>query len=1174
MVPDITDNNSVSGEEPLPTLSPLPQNGESSNDSEQQAGFGKDAVSLSSMTSTSSVPGDDKGGQILTERRREIEDLLSRSYGAEGDIWYIISHAFLKAFLYSQVDSWSQLANELGPLDNNLIVDALGNLYPEQNEPVPTYNVPPQVYEKLSEWFEVKGDPVVRTLVKNPETGSIEVERYPTLFALHQLVKTTPQRHGRYQNHSYSHHTSSFFLSRRKTIGELLESVRSHCKLEKKFRVWVIAPLNDVGESIPPSITVPYFVRSIPRKSLILPGLLEATLASQGLANQKFHLLVEVAEKPARNSRLSFPLDTYLLSIKLEAQRLDTVTGKTTNGGSGGTVGFSNLGNTCYMNSALQCLLHVPEINNYFFLDIHNKELNTTNALGFKGEVAMAFASLLHKAFDPTSLVSSISPRDFKYTIGHYSSMFLGYQQQDSQEFLSWLLDALHEDLNRILNKPYSEKPELSDEDIGNQRAIMELAEKCWAQHKQRNDSVIVDLFTGLYQSTLVCPDCGKTSITFDPFSDLTLPLPIEKKWFHTITVVDMSDKLSLNKIKTLEISLPKSSTFDSLLLYLSEFFHLPRHYFFVFELYNDAIIKNFQEEYQLLKFFPINELMAEDDDHYVYIIPHDPARDIIVPVFNTLEDSDPSYKMVHAFGIPLFLVLDENERLNYGVVQSKLEELTRFLEVDTSESSPEDDKMDEDSVKEARPFYSVKYIDEVKMRHTFRMRLRPDTDSSLQAPVTRLNFNRLPDLLERASADEQKLYNKSQSDSPSEKEAESPIEDEKDDAEIEKTIEEGPPSDYVLVDNPKSPASKSPVKLLDDETDGDGFGNIGLLFDSTTTLPTPCEASESETGSLGDAANSSQASPSEEMLVNKHMVLVCQWRSTAYAQVFDKDEAKAWKNKLAIRNEAVEASRLKAEKQRRTTVLLVDCLQSFSTPEVLGEFDLWYCPRCKDHKRATKTIQIWSTGDILTIHLKRFQSARSFSDKIDLTVDFPIEGLDMSNFVAGGDESLVYDLIAVDNHYGGLGGGHYTASVKNFRDGKWYYFNDSHVSPIEDPTQCITGAAYLLFYRKRSSVPLGGPKLESLFGEGSQEYNRTFTQLEHTVLDLQQQVEKYDEEEAHTGKEDEGAPISNKKSRSPAAENDPYFKGDDDTLFNRRKQRLISKEPELEREDSELESV
>lgn len=122
-----------------------------------------------------------------------------------------------------------------------------------------------------------------------------------------------------------------------------------------------------------------------------------------------------------------------------------------------------------------------------------------------------------------------MSPRDFKYTIGRYSSMFSGYLQQDSQELLSWLLDALHEDLNRIQKKPYCEKPELKDDEVDDKEAIARLSETCWNQHKQRNDSVITDLFTGLYESILVCPDCGKTSITFDPFNDLTLPLPINK---------------------------------------------------------------------------------------------------------------------------------------------------------------------------------------------------------------------------------------------------------------------------------------------------------------------------------------------------------------------------------------------------------------------------------------------------------------------------------------------------------------------------------------------------------------------------------------------------------------------------------------------------------------------
>jgi ubiquitin carboxyl-terminal hydrolase 4/11/15 len=58
--------------------------------------------------------------------------------------------------------------------------------------------------------------------------------------------------------------------------------------------------------------------------------------------------------------------------------------------------------------------------------------------------------------------------------------------------------------------------------------------------------------------------------------------------------------------------------------------------------------------------------------------------------------------------------------------------------------------------------------------------------------------------------------------------------------------------------------------------------------------------------------------------------------------------------------------------------------------------------------------------------------------------VDFPTEGLDLTSRVAMKEEgkSLIYDLIAVDNHYGGLGGGHYTAMARNFIDGEWYDYN------------------------------------------------------------------------------------------------------------------------------------
>lgn len=64
---------------------------------------------------------------------------------------------------------------------------------------------------------------------------------------------------------------------------------------------------------------------------------------------------------------------------------------------------------------------------------------------------------------------------------------------------------------------------------------------------------------------------------------------------------------------------------------------------------------------------------------------------------------------------------------------------------------------------------------------------------------------------------------------------------------------------------------------------------------------------------------------------------------------------------------------------------------------------------------------------------------------------------------------SPIYDLFAVSNHYGSLNGGHYTAYAQNI-DGKWYDFNDSSVSS-SSPSDLISGASYLLFYRRREDV-------------------------------------------------------------------------------------------------------
>lgn len=161
-------------------------------------------------------------------------------------------------------------------------------------------------------------------------------------------------------------------------------------------------------------------------------------------------------------------------------------------------------------------------------------------------------------------------------------------------------------------------------------------------------------------------------------------------------------------------------------------------------------------------------------------------------------------------------------------------------------------------------------------------------------------------------------------------------------------------------------------------------------------------------------------------------------------------------------------AGREAAAAKRTRGISLQDCLDEFTKEEKLGEDDLWYCPQCKKHQQATKRFDLWKVPDILVVHLKRFSNSRTFRDKIDVLVDFPTEGLDISGMVgerqvaqrlkeAGvdaeqlglddTDEPLVYDLYAVDEHMGGLGGGHYRAYTYNHITDKWYHFDDSYVS-------------------------------------------------------------------------------------------------------------------------------
>ena len=90
------------------------------------------------------------------------------------------------------------------------------------------------------------------------------------------------------------------------------------------------------------------------------------------------------------------------------------------------------------------------------------------------------------------------------------------------------------------------------------------------------------------------------------------------------------------------------------------------------------------------------------------------------------------------------------------------------------------------------------------------------------------------------------------------------------------------------------------------------------------------------------------------------------------------------------------------------------------------------YCPSCKKHQQACKKLDLWRLPEVLVIHLKRFSFSRFLKNKLEVFVDFPIHDLDLSDYIAYKTKQTThrYSLYAISNHYGNMGGGHYTAYV------------------------------------------------------------------------------------------------------------------------------------------------
>jgi ubiquitin carboxyl-terminal hydrolase 8 len=187
------------------------------------------------------------------------------------------------------------------------------------------------------------------------------------------------------------------------------------------------------------------------------------------------------------------------------------------------TTGLKNLGNTCYMNATMQCLSATVPFARFFTDGRWKNAVNMLNPLGTKGSLAGAFAQILYEMSH--SELPHLNPSGFRKSICHHAPQFSGSDQHDSQEFLTFLLDGLHEDLNRVLTKPKNEASPEREAEL--EKLPQQIAsEQEWDIYRMRNNSLIVDYFQGQFRNRMECMTCHHTSTTYNSFMYLSLPIP------------------------------------------------------------------------------------------------------------------------------------------------------------------------------------------------------------------------------------------------------------------------------------------------------------------------------------------------------------------------------------------------------------------------------------------------------------------------------------------------------------------------------------------------------------------------------------------------------------------------------------------------------------------------
>ena len=762
-----------------------------------------------------------------------------------------------------------------------------------------------------------------------------------------------------------------------------------------------------------------------------------------------------------------------------------------------GQIGGRNLGNTCFMNSSIACLSNCTELTYYFLKGDYLKDINEENNLGMRGELAKEWGNLMKQYWVENTRVGD--PSDFKYTIGRKAERFRGYGQQDSNEFMSVFLDYLNEDLNKATKKEYVELNEKMEDETDE-----DCSKRFWEVNLKRNDSIVTDLFCGQFKSTITCPKCQWINITFDPFDTINLPL--------------------LTQIRRNEYKYGYNENLEQF-----KFFYIPsdvlRHpYCLIIKNINNGeeigkVIDRIAKEKNFIYYNKIEDLFLVDmlrkekygyaekshivkqfiyDDEYLFSYDYNQKKDEIALVVyffkndteksnksqyprmvfckksDTLEDVRKKiYFYLRKYILSPFLkeneekdevtleiekyMEDNNNELPYEKLYEKVE--NEYNKVFKKYDSDESDKEDVDNNNKER---ENKSDDEEEKEKEDKNKNEEENEKEEEE-----NKNS-----ENEIKDQQQSKLKNEEETNNNKEIQNEILNEKKEKETEVNKEEKKLSEddelKKYIDKFKSDIPFE-IFIRRERDENNFYGKIPFIdskhFSNYSRKLKKFLEIENFNAPLGDIQTD----------LSDYEIIVQFNEESKYINkdTFDLDYFKQIELEYTIKEKEGKKEEEENKKEDEEEIddgkmTLIKCLKKFCKEEQLQEGDEWYCPKCKEHVLAKKKMDLFYLPKILIICFKRFVKDSYRWEKNEDEVEFPINNLDLKDFVIGPDKNhSKYDLFAVSQHYGSTGFGHYTAVCRNY-DGKWYSYDDSNCSETSE-TETQSSAAYVLFYRRQT---------------------------------------------------------------------------------------------------------